>query len=136
MSAFDPVAWALVQERIPIMVADGRTDDEIVTELVPTPSMLDFDVLGPTQRRKQVRDYIALVRSVYVPPEVTMTDYARATVPKIVSAYNTRRRNTGKASRTAVARDVVLDRQTMNDWIAKGWMTWPPTPLAESKSRK
>jgi len=53
-----------------------------------------------------------------------MTDLARATIPEIEKLL---RRPGRRPTKTAVATRVEIDRKTLDDWIRRGWLSWPPT---------
>ena len=48
---------------------------------------------------------------------------ARATIPEIERLL---RRPGRKPTKTAVAARVEIDRKTLDDWIRRGWLRWPP----------
>lgn len=63
------------------------------------------------------------------PPEpeddsVEPTDLARGTIPEIEGL--SRRHQGRRLSKTAVAARVGIDRGTLDEWIRRGWLTWPP----------
>jgi hypothetical protein len=52
------------------------------------------------------------------------TDLARDTIPEIERLA--RRHQGRRLSKTAVAARVGIDRGTLDEWIRRGWLTWPP----------
>ena len=53
------------------------------------------------------------------------TTYALERIAKVPEAAAHLRRNTGHISKAGLARAIDIDRNTLNDWIARGWLAWP-----------
>ncbi len=62
-----------------------------------------------------------------VPPEPAdddePTDFASRTIPEIEGLL---RRPGRRPTKTALAARVGIDRKTLDDWIQRGWLSWPP----------
>lgn len=56
------------------------------------------------------------------------TKYAIQMIPKIRTAYEALIRDNKRRapSISATARRAVIDRDTISDWVRRGWMRWPP----------
>ena len=56
--------------------------------------------------------------------DIEPTDLAKETIPEIERL--SRRHQGRRLSKTAVAARVGIDRGTLDEWIRRGWLTWPP----------
>lgn len=103
-----------------VAVADGTTDDEILdffgsSEHITPPDLRGYEmallaVHGESPRRRD-----------------EPTQYAREMIPKVrAEARSLQRRKWRKVTKSAMARAVGVHRDTINDWIKRGWLEWPP----------
>lgn len=119
---YDDATLALWQQRIRDLVSEGRSDAEIDDALL--------EVWSNSAQRQQLTMYRAALRATGQPiarPADPPTDYAREMIPKVRDAYRFLARSTkGIPSRAATAKRAEVDRDTLADWIGRGWMTWPP----------
>jgi hypothetical protein len=94
------------------LIADGARDDEILAAAS----------VYPIPERRWIEETLTRLRNANV-----MTDYARGMIPKIARIYRDVTRNTKRpASKRKVVDLAGVDRDTIADWIARGWMRWPP----------
>ncbi len=99
---------------------DGR-----FVKLTPDGDPVDW---GSLRGRRQVRAMLAGIRGTRAAIIAAgPTDYAREKIPEIARLYHAMSR----PSKRGAAELAGVSRDTADDWIARGWMPWPP-PRPES----
>lgn len=101
----DAETWA---DALTTLVSQGATDEEIWAG--------DWLRFLPIPGRRHLVSTLAELRG------EGPTDYARGKIPKIAALY----RSTKRPTRARIAELSGVDRDTIADWIKRGWMTWPP----------
>lgn len=106
------------------MIEQGATDEDIFAG-----DWLDLIPSWPV--RRYIPERLAELRG--QPSIDPRTPLARRTIPKIAKGYHESLQRTGKPQSKKVAAELAqIDRGTLDDWIKRGWMTWPPAPPAGS----
>jgi hypothetical protein len=54
------------------------------------------------------------------------TAYAVVVIHRLPAAVSKLRRNHSRITYTSVARELEIDRDSLSDWIRRGWIDWPP----------
>lgn len=124
-------------EVVAILRREGYTDDEVLEYFTrsvngvgrPAVKVHPDDTLewvlgdGTTLHQERVlREWLERQRG------LGPTEYAQGMIPKIRDAYCTLARTARRRvpSIAATARKAGVDRETIPEWVRRGWMTWPP----------
>lgn len=130
-----------VIEHVRAQIADGWLDDEILDQmdsawnaygrLVPFGPGPRHRLSNGTVPLRLRREVMALLSAERGPQGITA--YAREKIAEIAKVYEQMRRSvkSGRVSKSMVARKVGVDRGTIPDWEARGWMTWPPGQIPQ-----
>jgi hypothetical protein len=97
------------------LVDEGARDDEIVPAFkhLPIPERRWMEAtLDELRSRPRAAD--------------EPTPYARAKLTKIRERYPELKRRFRRVSKSRVAIDAEVDRGTLDEWIRRGWLEWPP----------
>ena len=117
---------AVIVRRTPELIAKGWADDEILDAL----GRFRLGHRGVTMRELRAAEaYLALARghAPSLPRPSEATAFARRKIVEAPAAWDyLRRSRNGGPTKKALAARLEVDRKTLDSWIRRGWLRWPP----------
>ena len=102
-----------------VAVSDEASDAEILD------FMRTSDRLRPPEVRAFEMELLA-VRGETPRAKDEPTQYARSMIAKVPGEAVRMRRNWQRVTKSAMARALGCHRDTLDDWVKRGWLPWPP----------